>query len=169
MVLDVQPKQMMHVKAKLFRWFSPEDRGWYAGDNHVHAQHDSNAAVKTDLAYTALQARAAGLNFVTESGSNVSYDDLHRLDTDHFLLRYAAEIRPGPYVGHLNTPGITSPIPDQVIQDLAKRPLPAQAIFKAARERGGIVIHSHPMTPRHQLHWIGRNRGVLRCGSGQLC
>ncbi len=155
MVVEIRPRQSTHIKAKLFRWFSPADRGWFAGDNHVHAQHDENAAVKTDLAYTALQARAGGLNFVTESGSNVSYDDLDQLDTDDFLLRYAAEVRPGPYVGHLNTPGITSPIPDQVLRATAQRPLPAQGIFEAARERGGVVIHTHPMTPRHQLHWMG--------------
>ncbi|MFO0863503.1 MAG: hypothetical protein U0744_02380 [Gemmataceae bacterium] len=29
----------VHLAASLHRWFSPEDRGWYAGDNHVHAQH----------------------------------------------------------------------------------------------------------------------------------
>ena len=154
-VVEIGPRQLTRIKAKLFRWFSPADRGWFAGDNHVHAQHDKNAAVKTDLAYTALQARANGLNFVSEAGSNVSYDDLDRLDTDDFLLRYAAEVRPGPYVGHLNTPGITSPIPEQVLQAIARRPLPAQGIFQAAHERGGIVIHTHPLTPRHQLHWMG--------------
>ena len=77
------------VQARLHRWFAPEDQGWYAGDNHVHAQHDSTAAVRTDLAYTALQARADGLDYLTEAGSNVDYADLERLSTSEFLFRFA--------------------------------------------------------------------------------
>ena len=153
--MEIKPQRALHVQARLHRWFSPAKRGWYAGDNHVHAQHDRNASVRTDLRYAALQARAGGLNFVTEAGSNVSYDEIDQLDTPEFLLRYAPELRPGPYVGHLNTPGIGSPIPPQVYQALISRPLPAQAIFEAVRRRGGIVTHTHPMTPVFQLHWMG--------------
>ncbi len=153
--LDVERSRELHLKASLQPWSAPEARGWYGGDNHVHAQHDENAIVKTDLRYAALQGRANGLSFLTEAGSDVSYADIDKLDTANFLLRYAAEIRPGPYVGHLNTPGIESPIPDDAYRSLVHRPLPAQAVFRAVRERGGVVIHTHPMTPVHQLHWMG--------------
>jgi hypothetical protein len=153
--LDIEAKQSLHVKVRLSRWFAPQKLGWYAGDNHVHAQHDQHAAVSTDLNYAALQGRAAGLSFVTEAGSNVSYADIDLLDRRDFLLRYAPEIRPGPYVGHLNTPGIRSVLPHDVWQTLVHRPLPAQAVFEAVRQRGGVSVHTHPMTPRHQLHWMG--------------
>lgn len=143
------------VRAKLHRWFAPEERGWYSGDNHVHAQHDAKATVKTSLAYTALQARANGLSYVTEAGSEISYQDLDRLDTKTFLFRYAPELRPGPYVGHLNTPGIRQPIPKERYEQFAQRPLPVQALVEAVHELGGVVIHTHPLTPPHQLHWMG--------------
>jgi hypothetical protein len=55
------------LRARLHRWFAPEERGWYSGDNHVHAQHDATVTVRTDLEYTALQARADGLSFITEA------------------------------------------------------------------------------------------------------
>lgn len=142
-------------KAALHRWFSPEERGWYGGDNHVHAQHDATAAIRTNLAYTALQARAAGLSYITEAGSATSYADKDRLDTPTFLFRHAQELRPGPFVGHFNTPGITQALPRERYEHLIKRPLPAQAIGEAIHELHGAVIHTHPLTPIHQLHWMG--------------
>ena len=156
--IDLVSGKHVTVTATMHRWFSPETRGWYAGDNHVHAQHDSHAVVKTDLSYTALQGRANGLSFLTEAGSNTSYDALEKLSTDHFLIRFAPEIRPGAYVGHFNTPGIREPIGYSELEAMTKRPLPAHAVYKAVRERGGIVIHTHPMTPRHQLHWMGASQ-----------
>jgi len=142
-------------RVSLHEWFSPQKHGWYGGDNHVHAQHDAHAKVRTDLAYTALQGRANGLNFITESGSSVSYDDLDKLNTDSFLLRYAPEIRPGPFVGHLNTPGIRTLIRREDVDRITRRPLPAQAVVEAVHARDGAVIHTHPMTPVHLLHWMG--------------
>lgn len=111
--------------------------------------------MKTSLAYTALQARANGLNWLTEAGSAIRYDDKDRLDTPMFLFRHAQELRPGPFVGHLNTPGIQQPIPKERYEQLIKRPQPAPAVIEAVHELQGAVIHTHPLTPPHQLHWMG--------------
>jgi hypothetical protein len=125
--------------------------------------------VKTGLAYTALQARAGGLSFLTEAGSDLSYADLAKLDTETFLFRYAPEIRPGPFVGHLNTPGLRASLPEERYEQLVRRPLPALALTGAVHEGGGAVIRTHPLTPPYQLHWMGATEaladGVLRrCG-----
>jgi hypothetical protein len=152
---DLAGGKAYHITATLYHWFSPESRGWFCGDNHVHALHDSQARVKASLDYTALQGRANGLNWITEAGSNVPYDDIDRLDTASFLLRYAAEQRLGAYVGHVNTPGIVRPIKKAHIDLIMNRPLPVQAIKKSVHELGGVVAHTHPLTPRHQLHWMG--------------
>jgi hypothetical protein len=153
--IDVPKGKKLSFVAEMEQWFSPEEIGWYAGDNHVHALHDKDAAVKTDLEYTALQARANGLSFITEAGSNVDYNNLEKLSTDDFLMRYAGEVRPGCYVGHFNTPGIQTTFGYTELNNLVKRPLPAQAVYEEVRKRNGVVIHTHPMTPRHQLHWMG--------------
>ncbi len=143
------------IDAKLYHWFSPEDYGWYCGDNHVHALHDARAAVKASLRYTTLQGRANGLNWITEAGSNVPYDDIDRLDTESFLLRYAPEQRPGAYVGHVNTPGIAHRMDQDLLDQMYNRPLPVQALTKRVHELGGVTAHTHPLSPRHQLHWMG--------------
>jgi hypothetical protein len=33
--------------------------------------------------------------------------------------------------------------------------LPVQAITETVHELGGVTIHSHPLAPPHQLHWMG--------------
>ncbi|MCF7975789.1 MAG: CehA/McbA family metallohydrolase, partial [Phycisphaerae bacterium] len=144
-----------HISVSLHQWFSPELRGWYCGDNHVHALHDSQAMVKASLDYAALQGRANGLNWITEAGSNVPYDRIDQLDTASFLLRYAQEQRLGAYVGHVNTPGITRPIGKAFTDTIMARPLPVQAVKTRVHELDGVVVHTHPLTPPYQLHWMG--------------
>lgn len=153
--LDLSKPELVEVRVDLEEWFSPESTGWYAGDHHVHAQHDRKAEVQTSLEYAALQARSNGLTFVTEAGSNVDYATLDQLSDGHFQMRRAGEIRPGPFVGHLNTPGINSPIPAERLNQISRQPLPVKAIRTAAEELGGMVIQTHPLTPRHQIHWMG--------------
>ncbi len=143
------------ANVQLLQWFSPESRGWYSGDNHVHAQHDRHAAVKTSNAYTALQARANGLSYITEAGSKLTPKDIHKLDRPDFLFRYAPELRPGPFVGHVNTPGLNKSFTYAEQRAFETGPLPVQRIINAANKRNGVVIHTHPMTPRHILHWMG--------------
>jgi len=153
--LDVPAGRKLTVEAMLHQWFAPEPLGWYAADNHVHAQHDRTAQVQTSLDYTALQARANGLSWVTEAGSEVSYARLKELSSESFLLRHAQELRPGPFVGHLNTPGLRDAIDETLLARLTARPLPVQAIVDEVHRRDGAVIHTHLMTPRHQVHWMG--------------
>ncbi len=155
MDVDAKKGREIRIRARLKRWFAPEDRGWFGGDNHVHAQHDATAAIRTDLAFTALQARANGLSYVTEADSGPSGEGTDRLSTPTFLFRRAPEIRPGPFVGHLNTPGIPRPIEPEVYARLVDGPLPAQRIAEEVHARGGAVIHTHPLTPPHQMHWMG--------------
>ena len=152
---DLAGGRAYRITARLYRWFTPEAHGWYCGDNHVHALHDAHATVKASLSYTALQGRANGLNWITEAGSNVPYDDIDRLDSASFLLRYAPEQRPGAYVGHVNTPGITAPLAQDTLAAASGACLPVQAIKQQVHRLGGVVVHTHPLTPRHQLHWMG--------------
>ena len=153
--LNAKAGRHQHIDVNLPKWFSPRDRGWYGVDNHVHAQHDPTAEVSTGLGYTVLQARANGLSYITEAGSNVDYSSIDTLSSDEFVIHRADELRPGPFVGHLNTPGIESPIEDELYEHLKREPLPVQKIHKEVHRRGGAVIYTHPMTPPQQLHWMG--------------
>ena len=151
--LTAEPKdgEQLHLTAALKPWFSPRDRGWLCGDNHVHAQHDEKADVRTDYDYAVLQARANGLSFITENGSaHAGPADVKRLSTPDFLMMQAGEQRPGPFLGHFNTPGIRQPL-----RAITARPLYAQALLDAVHQLGGAVAHTHTLAPTHQLHWMG--------------
>ncbi len=155
MTLEAKAGERVGVRAQLVRWFAPHQHGWFGGDNHVHAQHDAHALVRTDIDFAALQARADGLSYITEAGPReLTAAELDRLSRPGFLMLHAAELRPACFVGHLNTPGIARPLADR-LDALVHRPLPVQAITEAVHELGGVTIHSHPLAPPHQLHWMG--------------
>ncbi len=145
----------LSLRVFLHCWFSPEKRGWYSGDNHVHSQHDQIAKMKTGLAYTALQGRANGLSYITESGSHVSYENMEQFSTKNFLLKYAHELGAGCYIGHFIMPGIERSISQEELEEIGKMPFPGQAIAEAVHRLGGIATYTHPLTPVHQLHWMG--------------
>lgn len=92
---------------------------------------------------------------------------MDKLNTKTFLFRQAQEIRPGPFIGHLNTPGIRNPIPQERLERALKRPLPVQGVAEVVHELGGVVIHTHPLTPPHLLHWMGAGESYSDAVLGQ--
>ncbi|HLU50161.1 MAG TPA: hypothetical protein VK116_18820, partial [Planctomycetota bacterium] len=62
--LEIRSGERIEARAILVRWRRLSARGWRSGDLHVHARHDAVGAIRSDLAWMALQARANGLDFV---------------------------------------------------------------------------------------------------------
>ncbi|MGC8638258.1 MAG: CehA/McbA family metallohydrolase [Isosphaeraceae bacterium] len=153
--LDAQANSRMHLRVYLYRWFAPEERGWYGGDSHVHTQHDPTAYIKTDDHYTALQGRAQGLSYISQATKRSRPVDPATLRTPTFLYRTAAEVGVGAFIGHLTTPGIRQPLGGGKFSQAFHQPLSVQKIVEAAHDLGGIVTYTHPMGPPHQLHWMG--------------
>lgn len=145
----------LRLRAQLHRWFSPEERGWYGGESHVHTKHDSTGAIRMDGKYTALQARAQGLSFLSQASKGSADEDPTPLSTPDFLFRNAAELGGGPFIGHLTTPGIKEQVPDSITGQAYDGPLPIQKLLDAVHERGGIITYTHPLAPPYQLHWMG--------------
>jgi hypothetical protein len=154
--LDAEAGHEHNITARLVQWFSPEALGWYAGDNHVHVKHDAEHRTRTSRAYTALQGRANGLTYLTEAGSSLLLEEEESAPvSETFLMRHAQELRPGPFVGHRNTPGITRPFPEARYRELIRQPLPTLALLDPIHQMGGAVILTHPLSPPHLLHWMG--------------
>jgi hypothetical protein len=153
--LDAKAAHEHRITARLEQWFSPEKLGWYAGDNHVHVKHDEEHKTRTSRAYTILQGRANGLTYLTEAGSSLLLEEESAPLSETFLMRHAQELRPGPFVGHRNTPGIAKPLPEATYRELIRRPLPTLALLDPIHRLGGAVILTHPLSPPHLLHWMG--------------
>lgn len=157
MKISVKAGEKILIRAKLKKWFSPEREGWYCGDNHLHTRHDPTGDIKVDEHYTALQARAEGLDYITESDGKWGFEEeLSRAD---FLFRSASEIHTGVFTGHANTPGIENPIPNEELSKMRRTVLPFQYLCEIVHKLGGAVIYTHT-SPLPRLHWMGATESL---------
>lgn len=156
--VEAKAGREIHVRTELCKWFSTEERNWYCGDNHVHEQHDDTAVVKTGIDYTALQARANGLNYVTEADGVSTNRELTRFSAPNFFIKSATEVRGGVFAGHLNTPGIRHSIRSKVSQ-AGKNVLPLEQIVRIVHKANGVAIYTHPL-PLPGLHWMGATESL---------
>jgi len=155
--LPIQAGKKIFLRALMKRWFSPQEKGWFCGDNHLHTRHDPSGGIRMDEPYTAMQARAEGLDYITEADGLWGWEE--KLSTPQFLYRAAAEIRPAVFTGHANTPGILKPIPREKLQLLQKTILPMQSLCDLVHSMGGVVIYTHT-SPVPCLHWMGATESL---------
>lgn len=155
--LKVKGGNKLLICALMKCWFSPQARGWFCGDNHLHTRHDPSGDIKVDEFYTALQARAEGLDYITEADGLWRFVD--KLTTSDFLFRAAQEIHTGVFTGHCNTPGIKEPIPWEEVGKIYKQVLPIPSLCEIVHQLGGIVIYTHT-SPLPRLHWMGATESL---------
>ncbi|MCW3094960.1 MAG: putative glucose/L-sorbosone dehydrogenase, distantly related to bacterial beta-galactosidase, partial [Chthonomonadaceae bacterium] len=157
LTLEVTAKigQRQRLRAHLARWFSTVERGWYGGESHVHTKHDSSGEVQNDGAYTALQARAQGLSFLSQASKGSGDEDPTPLSTPDFLFRNAFELGGGPFIGHITTPGITQQLANTTYNAAYAGTLPIQHLLDPIHALGGVIVYTHPLAPPTQLHWMG--------------
>jgi hypothetical protein len=135
------------------------DSGWYAGDFHVHGEHEpGNALMREtfDFAFSPLGADGAGLDFVTLVDHNniVAYGEIGRHQADHpgKLIARGTEIT--TYRGHLQdqASGVmadyrTGPVyvrdPGGALTQ-ARGPTPPSDAFDAIHAAGGFTQINHP-------------------------
>jgi len=157
MKVSLEAGRKILIRAEMKRWFSPEREGWYCGDNHLHTSHDPTGDIKVDEHYTALQARAEGLDYITESDGQWGFEE--ELSGSDFLFRSASEIHTGVFTGHANTPGIEKPIPNEDLSWMRRSLLPFQYLCEIVHELGGAVIYTHT-SPLPRLHWMGATESL---------
>jgi hypothetical protein len=157
LTLEVTAKigQRQRLRAHLFRWFSTVERGWYGGESHVHTKHDRSGEVQNDGAYTALQARAQGLSFLSQASKGSGDEDPTPLSTPDFLFRNAFELGGGPFIGHITTPGITQQPANTTYNAAYAGTLPIRHLLDPIHALGGVIVYTHPLAPPTQLHWMG--------------
>src|SRR5688572_13902472 len=89
--------------------------GWYAGDFHVHGEHEpGNALMREtfDYAFAPVSEGGAGLDFVqlVDHNNTVAYGEIGRHQPDHpeHLISRGTEVT--TYRGHTNSLGATGPV-----------------------------------------------------------
>jgi len=140
----------------MHRWINLRDRGWYAGDSHVHLQTGGELAVTP--ADALLAARAEGIAYVNLCVSNNTGDDIrgaelitgkpHPVSTNRHLLVFGEEMRSSIY-GHMQFFGIRSLVEPQYTgfdNTPQSNDFPANYVMAAeAVRQGGVVTYGHPM------------------------
>ncbi len=157
--VDLKAGRETRVRVFLKRWFSPRALGWCCGDNHLHIRHDPAGEIKIDEEYGALQAKAEGLDYITECDAGLRSEDLSRLSGRDFLYRQAPEIHTGCFTGHANTPGIRRFLNEKEMEEIHHSILPFQVLCRKVHELGGIVIYTHTL-PVPRLHWMGATESL---------
>jgi len=162
---DAIPDQRVVIAVSMYRWIGTASLGWYGGDAHVHTQHDPEGEVMTDVAYTVLQARAQGLHFISNAAKLPGAESPQNLASDGFLWTDADELAYNPYTGHFTTPGIASPLPNP--HAILGQPLPTGPLAEEVHRFGGALVYTHPMSPPHQLHWMGATLALSDAVTGR--
>lgn len=155
--LTAKGGKTLSAYALMKNWFSPEERGWFCGDNHIHTRHDPSGDINVDEHYTALQARAEGLDYITEADGQWGFEKA--LSIPGFLYRAAQEVGTGVFTGHANTPGIQKPLPWEELSRIYGAVLPFQTLSDIVHPLGGAVIYTHT-SPVPRLHWMGATESL---------
>ena len=135
------------------------DPGWYAGDFHVHGEHEPGNALMRDTFEFAFEPQGeggAGLDFVTlvDHNNTVAYGEIGRHQDDHpgKLITRGTEIT--TYRGHFQdqASGVmvdyrTGPIHVREASGSltqARGPVPPSDSFEAVHAAGGFTQINHP-------------------------
>jgi len=133
--------------------------GWYAGDFHVHGEHEpGNALMRKTLDYAFLPAAdaGAGLDFVqlVDHNNTVAYGEIGKLQDeypDHLISR-GTEVT--TYRGHANSLGVSGPVDYRTAPILRREAdgtltqvrgaRPPSEIFDQVHAAGGFTQINHP-------------------------
>ncbi|MDD2711044.1 MAG: CehA/McbA family metallohydrolase [Verrucomicrobiae bacterium] len=134
--LDLADRENRNIRLSLKRWFNAPQKGWFAGDHHVHFRaHGATMAGETPTFEQACQiAQAAGLNYV--SWKDARGNDLGTVldEKPEFIARIDHEggSNSGGHIAYLN---------------ISKIPTGAtylENFCDSAGAMGGLAIYTHP-------------------------
>lgn len=135
------------------------EEGWFAGDFHVHGEHEpGNALMREsfDYAFAPLSEDGAGLDFVqlVDHNNTVAYGEIGRLQPDYpnSLVSRGTEIT--TYRGHTNSLGASGQVDYRAAPIMRREPngsltqvraaRPASEIFEEVHAAGGFTQINHP-------------------------
>ncbi len=133
--------------------------GWYAGDFHVHGEHEpGNALMRETLDYAFLPAAdaGAGLDFVqlVDHNNTVAYGEIGKLQGEYsnFLISRGTEVT--TYEGHMNSLAASGTVDYRTAPIYRREPngsltqvrgaRPPSEIFDAVHAAGGFTQINHP-------------------------
>jgi len=155
--VDVAPEQLTEVTLTMERWANWNQRGWWSGENHFHANYNGSYYQRPPQSLGWLMAEdlnLANMMVANAAGAFIHDKEFFRgapdpLSTSRYLLYWGQEYRNSDPLGHMAFLNIRKQVPPSYTSVIGSDspydfPLNTMAAL-AAREQGGLVSYVHPM------------------------
>ena len=156
--VDVTPGATPRVTLRLERWTNWNQRGWYSGENHFHANYRGSYYQRPaqSLAWLkAMDLNAANMIVANAEGAFVHDEEFFTgevspLSTEERILYWGQEYRNSDPLGHMGFLNIKSLVPPSYTSVPGSDspydfPLNTMAALDARRQ-GGLVTYMHPIS-----------------------
>ena len=155
--VDVVPGQATEVTLVLERWTNWNQRGWYSGENHFHANYLGSYYQRPTQSLAWLKAmdlNAANMIVANAQGAFIHDEEfftgqVSALSTERRFLYWGQEYRNSDPLGHMGFLNITRLVPPSYTSVPGSDspydfPLNTMAALEAQRQ-GGLVTYMHPI------------------------
>jgi hypothetical protein len=156
--LEIPANEIAEVTIQLRRWTNWNQRGWYTGENHFHANYNGNYYQKPVDSLNWLQAQdlnSANMIVANAAGAFVHDKEFftgkpHPLSSNRYVLSWGEEYRnsfPLGHMGFVNISKLVPPFYTSVIGSNSPYDYPLNTVAALdARKVGGFVTYMHPFT-----------------------
>ena len=155
--VEVIPGETTEVLLTMERWTNWNQRGWYSGENHVHANYHGSYYLRPKQLLGWLQAmdlNVANMAVANAFGAFVHDKEFFRgavdpISTNRHILYWGQEYRNNEPLGHMGFLNINKLVPPFYTSLPGSNspydfPLNTMAALDAQRQ-GGLVTYMHPM------------------------
>ena len=181
--VDITPGETTEVTLQLERWTNWNQRGWYSGENHFHANYLGSYYQRPQQSLAWLKAmdlNAANMIVANAQGAFVHdkeffTGELHPLSNERYFLYWGQEYRNSDPLGHMGFLNIKRIVPPEYTSVIGSDspydfPLNTMAALDARRQ-GGLVTYMHPIsrTVRDVFDTgLGAKEGAVTAAHGAL-
>jgi Tol biopolymer transport system component len=156
--LDLPPNETTETSIHMKRWTNWNQKGWYTGENHFHANYNGSYYQRPPDSLDWLLAEdlnAANMIVANSEGGFIHDKEFFKGGVDpgskpRFLLYWGQEYRNSDPLGHMAFLNIKRQVPPSFTSVVGSRspydyPLNTMAALEA-RKQGGLVVYVHPLT-----------------------
>ncbi|MBI1898631.1 MAG: CehA/McbA family metallohydrolase [Acidobacteria bacterium] len=154
--IDAAAGETTEVTIGMRRWTNWNQRGWYTGENHFHANYNGSYYQRPPQSLEWLEAvdlNAANMIVANSEGAFIHDKEFFTgapspLSKPRFILYWGQEYRNSDPLGHMAFLNIKKQVPPSFTSVIGSPspydyPLNTQAA-QAARQQGGVVVYVHP-------------------------
>ena len=181
--VDIAPDATTEVTLCMERWTNWNQRGWYSGENHFHANYLGSYYQRPQHSLAWLKAmdlNAANMIVANAQGAFVHdkeffTGELSPLSTERHFLYWGQEYRNSDPLGHMGFLNIKRLVPPSYTSVIGSDspydfPLNTTAALEA-RSQGGLVTYMHPIGGAHRDVFdtnLGAKESVVTAALGGL-